>query len=112
MLKEMIPEIIFKLEHQRYEEAYINLEGLIFYMHESLRQFTSDEIFCVVLAHDAISELLNEFNTVKTLNVFNGKIEFCAHLAALRLKEALGDNISGRAARALSLFLEVLMNKQ
>ncbi|NTW83501.1 MAG: hypothetical protein HGB36_09065 [Chlorobiaceae bacterium] len=112
MLQEMIPEIIFKLDNQKYLEAFVNLEGLIFFMHENLREFTSDEIFCVVLAHDAISDLLNELNTVKTSNGFNGKIEFCAHLAALRLKEALGDNVSGRAARALSLFLEVLMNKQ
>ncbi|NTU98245.1 MAG: hypothetical protein HGA62_10595 [Chlorobiaceae bacterium] len=80
-------------------------------MHENLREFSGDEIFCVVSAHDAIKISLSELNTVNTRFGFNGKEIFCAHLAVLRLREALGDQVSGRAANALTLCLEALGNK-
>jgi hypothetical protein len=113
MLKEIIPEIILKLEQQRYDEAFVNLEGLIFYMHESLPQLTGDEIFSVALAHDALEELLLEAHrTPCTLQIFNGVVEYCAHMTVLRLHEALGDEVSGRAAKAMSMCLEAVINKQ
>ena len=113
MLKELIPEIIIKLEQQRYDEALVNLEGLIYYVHESLSQFSGDEILYVALAHDALTALLLEANPVGNCQQsFNGVIEYCAHLAVLRLQSALGDNVAMRAAMALSMCLEVVINKQ
>ncbi|NTV03061.1 MAG: hypothetical protein HGB04_09845 [Chlorobiaceae bacterium] len=113
MLKEMIPEIVIKLEQQRYDEAFVNLEGLIFYMHESLRQFTGDEILYVAMAHDALTELLLEAGQAgESRKAFNGIIEYCAHLAVLRLRAALGDQVAARAAMAMSLCLETLLNRQ
>jgi|WetSurMetagenome_2_1015567.scaffolds.fasta_scaffold806645_1 hypothetical protein len=113
MIKEIITEIIVKLEQQRYDEAFVNLEGLIFYMHESLPQFTGDEILCVAFAHDALEEVLSDAHCMTgDSQAFNGAVEFCAHLTALRLREALGDPVSGRAAKAMSQCLEMVINKQ
>lgn len=112
MLKEMVPEIISKLEKQRYKEAFINLEGLILFMHEHVKEYSGDEIFSITSAHDALTVILFELHAVNPLYVFNGKVEYCAHLAVLRLREALGHHASGRAANALTLCLEALMKKQ
>ena len=113
MLREMIPEVVVKLEQQRYEEAFVNLEGLIFYMHESLRQFSGDEILYVAMAHDALSELLREsVQKPEDATAFNGVVEYCAHLAVLRLRAALGDHVAERAAMAMSLCLDALTNRQ
>ncbi|NTW10536.1 MAG: hypothetical protein HGA26_04155 [Chlorobiaceae bacterium] len=99
------------MEKQIYDEAFVNLDGLILFMHENLKEFSGEEIFCVVAAHEAIKEILFELNAVNTRFRFNGKEAFCAHLAVLRLREALGDQVSGRAANALTLCLEALGNK-
>lgn len=113
MLKEMIPEIVVRLEEQRYDEAFVNLEGLIFYMHESLKQFSGDEILYVAMAHDAVTELLLEVAlNGEHAQGFNGIIEYYAHLAVLRLLAALGDCVAERAAMALSMCLDTLINRQ
>ncbi|NTU69106.1 MAG: hypothetical protein HGB02_09575 [Chlorobiaceae bacterium] len=112
MLKEIIPEIVNKLEQQRYDEAFVNLEGLIFYMHESLRQFTGDEILYVAMSHDALTELLREDAQAGHGPAFNAVIEYCAHLAVLRLRAALGDSVAERAGMAMSLCLEAIINRQ
>ena len=113
MLKIMIPEIISKIEDQKYVEAFVNLVGLMYYLHENVRHHSGDEIFSVTLAHDALSETLMEMNGMTDAPLFcNNVAEFCAHLAVLRLQEALGDKVAGRAAKSLSVCLETLINRQ
>ncbi|NTW53699.1 MAG: hypothetical protein HGB15_02815 [Chlorobaculum sp.] len=113
MLKIMVPEIINKIEDQKYIEASVNLVGLMYYLHENVKYYTGDEIFSVTLAYDALSETLTEMNSLQDASLFfNGVSEFCAHLAVLRLKEALGDQVAGRAAKALSVCLETMINLQ
>jgi hypothetical protein len=104
MLKAMIPQILQKLEEERHEEAFVNLDGLICFMHENIREFSAEDIFCVVSAHDALSITLFEADPP----AFNGKETYCAHVAYLRLREALGDMAAGRAANALTFCLEAL----
>ncbi len=104
MLRAMIPQILLKLEKERYEEAFVNLDGLICFMHENIREFSADEICCVTAAHDALSITLFE----SAFPAFKGKETYCSHLACLRLREALGDMASGRVADALTLCLEAL----
>ena len=113
MLKIMIPEIINKIEDERYVEAFVNLVGLMYYLHENVRHHSGDEIFSVTLAHDALSETLTEMNGLTDASlVCNNVAEFCAHLAVLRLQEALGDKVAGRAAKSMSVCLETLINQQ
>jgi hypothetical protein len=113
MLKIMIPEIIKKIEDQKYVEAFVNLVGLMYYLHENVKHHSGDEIFSVTLAHDALSETLTEMNGMTDAPFFcNSVAEFCAHLAVLRLHEALGDKVAGRVAKSLSVCLESLINQQ
>ena len=107
MLRAMIPHILLKLEEERHEEAFVNLDGLICFIHENIREFSAEEIFCVAAAHDALSITLFE----PAPPAFIGKETYCSHLACLRLREALGDMASGRAANALTLCLESLATK-
>jgi hypothetical protein len=109
MLKIMIPEIINKIEDERYVEAFVNLVGLMYYLHENVRHHSGDEIYSVTLAHDALSETLTEMNGMTDCR---NVAEFCAHLAVLRLQEALGDKVAGRAAKSMSVCLETLINQQ
>lgn len=109
MLKIMIPEIINKIEDERYVEAFVNLVGLMYYLHENVRHHSGDEIYSVTLAHDALSETLTEKNGMTD---WSNVAEFCAHLAVLRLQEALGDTVAGRAAKSMSVCLETLINQQ
>lgn len=113
MLKIMVPEIINKIEDQKYVEAFVNLVGLMYYLHENVKLYSADEIFSVTLAHDALSEtvkVMSGFNDAS--DRFNGVVEYCAHLTVLRLQEALGNEVAGRAAKSLSLCLEAIINKQ
>ncbi len=113
MLKIMVPEIIKKIEEQQYIEAFVNLVGLMYYLHENIQYYTGDEIFLVTLAYDALAETLSDTNSMNdTPLFFNGVSEFCAHLAVLRLQEALGNEVAGRAAKALSICLETMINQQ
>lgn len=113
MLKIMVPEIINKIEDQKYIEAFVNLVGLMYYLHENVKYYTGDEIYSVTLAYDALAETLSDMNSLQDAPLFfDGVSEFCAHLAVLRLKEALGDEVAGRAAKALSICLETMINQQ
>jgi len=111
MLKIMVPEIIEKIKDQKYVEALVNLVGLMYYLHENVRNYSGDEIFSVTLAHDALSDTLMEMNNIdKASDSFNYIAEYCAHLAILRLQEVLGDKVAGRAAKSLSLGLETIIS--
>jgi hypothetical protein len=111
MLKIMVPEIIDKIRDQKYVEALVNLVGLMYYLHENVRSYSGDEILSATLAHDALSETLSEMSSVvEASESFNYVAEFCAHLAVLRLEEVLGDAVSGRAAKSLSVCLETIIN--
>lgn len=113
MLKIMVPEIINKIENQKYVEAFVNLVGLMYYLHENVKYYTGDEIFSVTLAYDALSETLKEVDGIDDVPLFfNGVAEFCAHLAVLRLQEALGNKVAARAAKSLSICLETIINQQ
>jgi translation initiation factor RLI1 len=113
MLKIMVPEIINKIEDQKYVEAFVNLVGLMYYLHENVKHYSGDEIFSVTLAHDALSETLTEMSNIDDdSDYFNGVAEFCAHLAVLRLQEAIGDEVAARAAKSLSFCLETIINQQ
>ena len=63
----------------------------------------------LIAAHDALSETLTEKNGMTD---WSNVAEFCAHLAVLRLQEALGDTVAGRAAKSMSVCLETLINQQ
>jgi hypothetical protein len=107
----MVPEIIEKIKDQKYVEALVNLVGLMYYLHENVRNYSGDEIFSVTLAHDALSDTLMEMNNIdKASDSFNYIAEYCAHLAILRLQEVLGDKVAGRAAKSLSLGLETIIS--
>jgi hypothetical protein len=113
MLKIMVPEIINKIEDQKYVEAFVNLVGLMYYLHENVKNYTGDEILSVALAYDALTETLSDVNSINDIPLyFNGVAEFCAHLAVLRLQEALGNHVAGRAAKSLSVCLETMINLQ
>jgi hypothetical protein len=113
MLKIMVPEIISKIEDQKYVEAFVNLVGLMYYLHENVRSYTGDEILSVAFAYDALTETLSDINSINdTPFCCNDVAEFCAHLAVLRLQEAIGNKVAGRAAKSLSVCLETMINQQ
>lgn len=113
MLKIMVPEIINKIEDQKYVEAFVNLVGLMYYLHENVKHYTGDEILSVALAYDALSETLSDMSSLSDDPLFyNGVPEFCAHLAVLRLQESLGSKVAARAAKSLSQCLEIVINRQ
>lgn len=113
MLKIMVPDIIKKIEDQKYIEAFVNLVGLMYYLHENVKYYSGDEIFSVTLAYDALAETLTDADSMSDAPfACNSVAEFCAHLAVLRLQEALGDEVAGRAAKSLSICLETIINLQ